>query len=212
MGRKSALKKDGKYGKLMPVMLFEKETLSAQGKASVLATLFQTVAEENGVDSANAHVPMAVLDAHGELTTHVRFLLEAAAHRKNSKEEHKQLRKIDKLLDSLPESILYTLQAKASDNWMHLYRKLVQLHSLLDDTLPNPDVDEYTAIVQKIVHLAVTVADAAAVKINPASMFTLLLMQVHLHKYAPKKPKRTKKQPKNKAKGTKKSTAKKEKQ
>lgn len=191
-------------------MLFEKETLSAQGKAAVLATLFQTVAERQGAQNNAGHVPVEVLDAHGELTTHVRFLLEAAAHRKTSKDEHKQLRKIDKLLDSLPESILYTLQAKADDNWMHLYRKLVQLHSLLEDTLPNPDVDEYTAIVQKIVHLAVTVADAAAVTINPASMFTLLLMQVHLHKYDPKKPKRPKKQAKNKAKKAKKPAVKKE--
>lgn len=193
-------------------MLFEKETLSAQGKAAVLATLFQTVSERQAEQVSAGHVPVEVLDAHGELTTHVRFLLEAATHRKTSKEEHKQLRKIDKLLDSLPESILYTLQAKGDDNWMHLYRKLIQLHSLLDDALPNPDVDEYTAIVQKIIHLAVTVANAAAVTINPASMFTLLLMQVHLHKYAPKKPKRTKKQAKNKAKGAKKPAAKKEKQ
>lgn len=181
-------------------MLFEKETLNAQGKAAVLAELFKEAAEKKAEVKSAGYVPIEVLEAHGDLTAHVCFLLDAAAHTKTTKEEHKQLRKVEKLLDSLPESILYTLPAGAGDNWLHLYRKLVQLHSLLEDTFINPDEEEYTAVVQKIVQLAVAVANAARVQINPASMFTLLLMQVHLHKYAPQKRKRVSKSAKSKVK------------
>lgn len=159
----------------------------------MLARLFAEAAEKNGgqVPSPGV-VPIEVLEAYGDLSTHVRFMIEAAAHAPGGKEKHRQLRKIDKLLDTLPENILLTLPATSDTNWMRLYRVLVQLHGLMEDTLPEMDADEYTAIVQKLVRMAETVAEHAAVRINPASMFTLLLMQVHLHKYDParKKPAR----------------------
>ena len=151
-----------------------------------MARLFAEAAEKSDSKvSAAGMVPREVLEAYGDLSTHVRFMVEAAAHTPAGKEIHKHLRKIEKLLDSLPESILLTLPARSDSNWMQLYRALVQLHGLLEDCLPEMDADEYTAIVQKLVRMAEAVAEHAAVNINSASMFTLLLMQVHLHKYSP---------------------------
>ncbi len=189
-------------------MLFEREPLTPQGKADVLARLFAEAAEKSASQaSAAGMVPREVLEAYGDLSTHVRFMVEAAAHTPAGKEIHKHLRKIEKLLDSLPESILLTLPARSDSNWMQLYRALVQLHGLLEDCLPEMDADEYTAIVQKLVRMAEAVAEHAAVNINSASMFTLLLMQVHLHKYSPTRKKATKR-PKKAAKTKKKATGK----
>lgn len=180
-------------------MLFEREPLTPQGKADVLARLFAEAAEKcEGKVPQLGVVPREVLEAYGDLSTHVRFMIEAAAHTPAGKEVHRQLKKIEKLLDALPESILMTLPATSDSNWMLLYRALVQLHGLLEDTLPEMDADEYTSIVQKLVRMAEAVADHAAVRINSASMFTLLLMQVHLHKYSPtrkKTPRKLKKAP-----------------
>lgn len=180
-------------------MLFEREPLSPQGKADVLVRLFAEAAQQHADTAPRPGVvPRAVLEAYGDLSSHVRFMIEAAAHAPGGKEKHRQLRKIDKLLDALPESILLALPATSDTNWMILYRALVQLHGLLEDTLPEMDADEYTAIVQKLVHLAEAVAEHAAVRINPASMFTLLLMQVHLHKYSPSRKKTVSKPKKRK--------------
>ena len=107
----------------------------------------------------------------------------------------------------MPECIMQSLKASAMSNWMLLYRKLEQLHGLLEDNLPAPDADEYYAIVRKLVRMAETVATHASVQINAASMFTLLLMQAHLHKYAPTRRKATRRNTKaKKAKKPKKSS------
>ena len=57
------------------------------------------------------------------------------------------------------------------------------MHGLLEDALPDLDEEEYTSIVQKMVQLAEAVADCAAVEVSAASMFALMLVQVHLNKY-----------------------------
>lgn len=191
-------------------MLFEREPLTPQGKADVLARLFAEAAQKCGgaVPPAGV-VPRDVLEAYGDLSAHVRFMVEAAAHTPTGKEIHKHLRKIEKLLDALPENILMTLPATSDTNWMLLYRALVQLHGLLEDALPDMDADEYTAIVQKLVRMAEAVAEHAAVRINSASMFTLLLMQVHLQKYSPTRKKVTSKPKKAKKPARKKAAAKK---
>ncbi|MBE6419818.1 MAG: hypothetical protein E7031_06755 [Akkermansiaceae bacterium] len=175
-------------------MLFERQSLTPQGKADVLARLFTDVAENSDSKAVSAGVvPRNVLEAYGDLSTHVRFMVESAAHTPAGKANHKQLRKVDKLLDQLPETILMALPARSDTNWMLLYRALVQLHGLLEDSLPEMDAEEYTAIVQKLIKMAESVAEHAAVRINAASMFTLLLMQVHLHKYSPTRKKATRK-------------------
>ena len=182
-------------------MLFERELLTAQGKAEVLTRLFAEAATCKGTAiNNNGTVPRAVLDAYGELSAHVRFIMEAATHVAPTREFQKQIRKIEKLLDSLPESILQSLSAGPCDNWMQLYRKLVQLHVQLEESFPTPDADEYTAIIQKISNLAKAVAEHAVVQINAGSMFCLLMMQVHLHKYSKPARKRRAKKPAKKKK------------
>ncbi|MBR4311706.1 MAG: SIS domain-containing protein, partial [Akkermansia sp.] len=46
-----------------------------------------------------------------------------------------------------------------------------------------------SSVAREDIRMAETVAEHAAVHINAASMFTLLMMQVHLHKYSPTKKK-----------------------
>ncbi len=178
-------------------MLFERQPLTPQGRKEVLMRLFGAAASRGGEWSAAQHVPVAVLEAHGDLASHVRFMLDAARNNRTlSKEQQKLLHKAERILDSLPECILETLPAGPEDNWLQLYRKLVQMHGYLEDALPDLDAEEYTSIVQKMVALAETVAASAAVEVSAASMFALMLVQMHLNKYEPVKqsrPRRKKK-------------------
>lgn len=166
-------------------MLFEREPLTPKGRLAALNRLFAEVARREGEAPPAGHVPVAVLSAHGELAAHVRFMLEAASNRSQDKEQRRLMLKIERLMDSLPESIMATLPAGPDENWLGVYRKLAALHGLLEDVVPALDADEYIAIVQKIIQLAGAVARASSVNLDAASMFALLLIQVHLHKYAP---------------------------
>ena len=170
-------------------MLFEREPLTPTGRKEVLMRLFGAAARRGEEWSVANHVPVAVLEAHGDLAVHVRFILDAARNNRSlSKEQQRMLHKTERLLDSLPESILETLPAGPEDNWLQLYRKLVDMHGLLEDALPDLDEEEYTSIVQKMVQLAESVADCAAVEVSAASMFALMLVQVHHNKYEAPKP------------------------
>lgn len=151
--------------------------------------LFGAAARRGDEWSVANHVPVAVLEAHGDLAVHVRFILDAARNNRSlSREQQRMLHKTERLLDSLPESIIETLPAGPEDNWLQLYRKLVDMHGLLEEALPDLDEEEYTSIVQKMVQLAEAVADCAAVEVSAASMFALMLVQVHLNKYESPKP------------------------
>lgn len=172
-------------------MLFEREPLTPAGRKEVLMRLFGAAARRGDEWSAVNHVPVAVLEAHGDLAAHVRFMLEAARNNRSlSREQQRLLHKTERLLDSLPESIIQTLPAGPEDNWLQLYRKLVDMHGLLEDALPDLDEEEYTAIVQKTVQLAEAVAASAAVEVSAASMFALMLVQAHLNKHEAPKPRR----------------------
>ena len=185
-------------------MLFEREPLTPQGRKEVLMRLFGAAARRGGNWAAAHHVPVEVLAAHGELASHVRFILDAARNdRSLQKEQHRLLHKAERLLDSLPDSIMQTLPAGPEDNWLQLYRTLVQMHGLLEDALPNLDADEYGSIVQKMVQLAEAVATSAAVEVSPASMFALLLVQVHLNKYEPSRVRRPRRRRKTASKSRK---------
>lgn len=166
-------------------MLFEREPSTPKGRLAALNRLFADAAHCEGDAPAQGHVPLEVLAAYGDLASHVRFMLDSADKRPHSKEQRGRMLKIERLMDSLPEYIMATLPAGPEDNWLAVYRKLALLHGLLEETEPPLDTDEYAALVQKIIHLAGSVAKASAVKVDASSMFTLLLIQVHLHKYAP---------------------------
>ncbi len=125
-------------------------------------------------------------------------MLEAASNRHQDKMQRRLMLKIEKLMDSLPESIMATLPASPEENWLGVYRKLAMLHGLLEDVEPALDADEYIAIVQKIIQLAGAVAKASSVKVDAASMFALLLIQVHLHKYSPARRQRSRRKQKTK--------------
>lgn len=172
-------------------MLFEREALTPSGRKEVLMRLFGAAARRSGERPVGSHVPVEVLEAHGDLAAHVRFILDAARNRNLSREQQRLMHKAERLLDSLPDSIIATLPAGPDGNWLQLYRKLVQMHGLLEDAVPDLDAEEYTSIVQKMVLLAETVAASASVEVSAASMFALLLVQVHLNKYEPAKPRRT---------------------
>lgn len=181
-------------------MLFEREPLTPQGRKDVLMRLFGAAARRGGDWAVANHVPVAVLEAHGELATHVRFILDAARHNRTlSREQQRLLHKAERLLDALPDSIMKTLPAGPEDNWLQLYRMLVDMHGLLEDALPHLDAEEYTSIVQKMVQLAEAVAACAAVEVSAASMFALLLVQVHLKKYESPRPRSSTRSCKRKA-------------
>lgn len=168
-------------------MLFEREPLTPEGRFQVLTSLFNRVAAKAAHSHDKGHVPQPVLEAYGDLNSHIRYILESAGKHAPDRAAHARLRKIEKLLDELPENIMQTLPAGPQENWLLLYRRLVALYELLDDPDVGMDADEFASIVQKMVQLADTVARESAVEVGAASMFTLLLMQIHLHRYAPRK-------------------------
>ncbi len=181
-------------------MLFEREALTPEGRMRVLSSLFNRVARASVSPPERGHVPQVVLETYGELNSHVRYILEAAGKRSVERATHARLRKVEKLLDELPEAIVQTLPAAPEENWLLLYRRLVALYEMLDDPDVGMDAEEFAAIVQKMVQLADAVAGESAVEVSAASMFTLLLMQIHLHRYAPRKKKKQRRRNKKKTK------------
>lgn len=153
----------------------------------VLNRQFAKYARRPGQTPSYGHVPVKVLEAHGELDSHLRYILESAGNRGLSKEQQKSLHRIERLLDSLPESILATIPAPPTENWLDLYRTLIKLHEYLEDAQLELDEDEYCTIVQKTVQLAGAVSESSGTEVNAQSMFTLLLLQVHLHRHSCKK-------------------------
>lgn len=168
-------------------MLFEREPLTPEGRFRVLSSLFHQVAKKPVPPPEKGHVPQTVLEAYGDLNSHIRYILESSGRHVADRAVHARLRKIDKLLDELPDSIIQTLPAGPQDNWLLLYRRLVALYELLDEPNVGMDAEEFGSVVQKMVQLADAVARESAVDVGAASMFTLLLMQIHLHRYAPRK-------------------------
>lgn len=181
-------------------MLFEREPLTPEGRFQVLLSLFNRVATKSAPSPVKGHVPQTVLEAYGDLNSHIRYILESAGRHAPDRAAHARLRKIEKLLDELPDSIVQTLPAGPQENWLLLYRRLVALYELLDEPEVGMDAEEFASVVQKMVQLAGAVAQESAVEVDASSMFTLLLMQIHLHRYSPRKkrPVRRRKTGKNK--------------
>lgn len=168
-------------------MLFEQESLTPKGRIAVLARLFCEVARRDAAPPPHGHVPIPVLEAHRDFEAHVRYMIEAAERLCHDKERLHAFRKARHLLDDLPQMIMHTLSAGPDNDWMRFYRALVQLHHLLVEAEPGMDEQEYAAIAQKMASLAGAVAQVSAVRINGTSMFALMLTQVLLKKYSPRR-------------------------
>ncbi len=162
-------------------MLFEREHLTPQGRLSALEGLFGQLAQRPGEPPKRGFVPIDILEAYGEFNAHIRFLLEAAASQGGGPARVRQLRRIERELDALPESIMETLPASPGENWLSFYRRLIHLHRMLEEAGLDLDEEEYRSLILKMVQMAECVSRASAVEVNAASMFTLLLIQVHLH-------------------------------
>lgn len=191
-------------------MLFERETVTPQGRLAAMEALFARVARRSDIVNEPGRVPVAAVEAFGNLETPLRYMLEAAAAGCKDRTRLSQLRKVEKCLNSLPEALMTSLTAGPEENWLCMFRHLLQLHTLLTDAGIGTDAAEYATLLQKMVQLAETVSQAAAVEISPASMFTLLLMQVEMQRLNPPRHKRTAARKRRRAKARKAKTAKKE--
>lgn len=168
-------------------MLFEQEKLTPGKRARALNRLFLSYAQrEQSPCASGDHVPVDVLTTHGELERHLRYMLDAAFLTRPAA-VRPRLRRIEKLLDTLPASIMKTLPATPEQDWMCCYRELVKLHDLLDEAGLCESGEEYATITGKMVQLAEAVSAGAAVSVNAGSMFILWLMQTHLQRYSPRK-------------------------
>ncbi len=163
-------------------MLFEREQLSPLGRIQVIEAIFSKMARRPNTDGEPGRVPLEILEAYGDFNAHTRFILEATACQPGDRERHRQLRKIERELDALPACIMETLPAGPTENWLGFYRRLIHLHEMLEELHLDLDAEEYSSLIQKMVQLADSVSRAGAVEVNAASMFTLLLIQVHLHR------------------------------
>lgn len=186
-------------------MLFERETVTPQGRLAAMEELFARVAKRSDTVHEPGHVPVEALEAFGDLETPLRYMLEAAAAGCKDRSRLAQLRKVEKCLNTLPDALMTSLAAGPEENWLCMFRHLLQLHSLLTDAGIGTDAAEYATLLQKMVQLAEKVSQAAAVEISPASMFTLLLMQVEMQRINPPRKRRstTRKRRKTRARRTK---------
>ncbi len=162
-------------------MLFEREQLTPEGRLQALEKLFEQLARRPGEPPKPGYVPIDILEAYGDFNAHIRFLLEAAASQGGGTARVRQLRRVERELDALPESIIATLPAGPEENWLNFFRRLLHLHRMLDDAQLELDAEEYRSLILKMVQMAECVSRASAVEVNAASMFALLLIQVHLH-------------------------------
>lgn len=191
-------------------MLFERETVTPQGRLAAMEELFSRVARRSDAAQDSSHVPVEALEAFRDLETPLRYMLEAAASGSKDRTRLAQLRKVEKCLNSLPEALMTSLTAGPEENWLCMFRHLLQLHTLLTDAGIGTDAAEYASLLQKMVQLAERVSQAAAVEISPASMFTLLLMQVEMQRINPKRQKRATGRKRRRAKAKRAKAAKKE--
>ena len=173
-------------------MLFERETVTPHGRLATMEELFARVARRETAIYEPGRVPVEALEAFGNLETPLRYMLEAASAGCKDRTRLAQLRKVEKCLNTLPDALMTSLSAGPEENWLCMFRHLLQLHTLLTDAGIGTDAAEYSTLLQKMVQLAEVVSQAAAVEISPASMFTLLLMQVEMQRInAPKKRRKT---------------------
>lgn len=163
-------------------MLFERETVTPHGRLAAMEELFARVAKRRDTAHEPGHVPVETLEAFGDLETPLRYMLEAASAGCKDRARLSQLRKVEKCLNNLPEALMTSLSAGPDENWLCLFRHLLQLHTLLTDAGIGTEAGEYATLLQKMVQLAEKVSQAARVEISPASMFTLLLMQVEMQR------------------------------
>lgn len=191
-------------------MLFERETVTPQGRLAAMEELFSRVARRDNATPGANHVPVEALEAFRDLETPLRYMLEAAASGCKDRTRLTQLRKVEKCLNSLPGALMTSLTAGPEENWLCMFRHLLQLHTLLTDAGIGTDAAEYASLLQKMVQLAETVSRAAAVEISPASMFTLLLMQVEMQRINPGRQKRATSRKRRRARARRTKTAKKE--
>ncbi|MBR5330453.1 MAG: hypothetical protein IKV13_03090 [Akkermansia sp.] len=185
-------------------MLFERETVTPHGRLATMEELFARVARRETAIYEPGRVPVEALEAFGNLETPLRYMLEAASSGCKDRTRLAQLRKVEKCLNTLPDALMTSLSAGPEENWLCMFRHLLQLHTLLTDAGIGTDAAEYSTLLQKMVQLAEVVSQAAAVEISPASMFTLLLMQVEMQRInAPRKRRKaTRKRRKTKTRKT----------
>lgn len=173
-------------------MLFERETVTAHDRLAAMEKLFSKVARRSNAVHEPGRVPVEALEAFGNLETPLRYMLEAASAGCKDRTRLAQLRKIEKCLNALPEALMTSLSAGPEENWLCMFRHLLQLHTLLTDAGIGTDAAEYDTLLEKMVQLAEAVSQVAAVEISPASMFTLLLMQVEMQRInAPRRKRKT---------------------
>ena len=183
-------------------MFFEREKLTAKGRLLVLERLFEQAAARGGAAPEPGHVPVDTLHAYGEFETHARYLLEAAASQENSLARKARLKRLEKALNSLPDTLMASLPVGPGGNWLAFYRSLTKFLSLMDEAEIALDEDEYTTFIQKLIQMAGSVSEASAVKVDGASMFALMLIQNEMMRA--RKPKRKARRRKRKpAKATK---------
>ena len=192
-------------------MLFERETVTPHGRLAAMEELFARVARRKDTIHEPGRVPVEAIEAYGDLETPLRYMLEAAAAATKDRTRLAQLRKVEKCLNTLPDALMTSLSAGPEENWMCMFRHLLQLHTLLTDAGIGTETDEYASLLQKMVQLAEKVSQVATVEISPASMFTLMLMQVEMQRINPPRRRRktTRKRRRTKAKNKKKAESKK---
>ena len=191
-------------------MLFERETVTPHGRLAAMEELFARVAKRRDTAHEPGHVPVETLEAFGDLETPLRYMLEAASAGCKDRARLSQLRKVEKCLNNLPEALMTRLSAGPDENWLCLFRHLLQLHTLLTDAGIGTEAGEYATLLQKMVQLAEKVSQAARVEISPASMFTLLLMQVEMQRINHPRKRRKPARKRRKAKSRKTASAPKE--
>ena len=165
-------------------LLFEQESLTPTKRAEALKNLFCSVACRHREDPHSGYVPVDVLVAHGDLDSHLRHLVAAATLSKKDRLSQRLLRRIERRLDSLPESIMQTLPATTEQDWMRCYRDLIELDELLDEAQLVEDAQEYATILTKMTRVAETVSEASAVQIRASSIFALWLQKKHTDRYS----------------------------
>lgn len=167
-------------------MLFERAKLTPAGRLEAIERLFESFARrEQGVPEPG-HVPVEALEAYGAFETPVRHMLEAACARTKDRTLLRQLRKIERELNALPESLMATLCAEPKENWLDFYRRLLNLHKLMAEVNGDTDPEEYEGLLRRMAVLAGTVSRHSRVRIEAPACFTLMLMQVELDRQHPK--------------------------
>ncbi len=131
-------------------------------------------------DGPHVAVPAKLIALHGELDHRLRYAYNSVSPSATA-EQLKVIRELKRQLDLLPSATIEALQNTSYQGWMQFFKILIKVHQLCVEAKLFHDSEEYERTLRLLTQLAKELVCASPVQINAASLFSLMLLENHMH-------------------------------